>query len=308
MSFSLGIGMFNQWIKDIAVDEFIKNIKECGAGFAEFKISVKNFKEKLPLIKKTVEAGLDITVHAPFDGKYNPFYFSKNKDNETFALYGELLIHLNEIADLKKSTLLVNTHAASADENEADFADLLEKSIDFYNWLISEINKSGQNIKITAELLPFDKGKIKVGCTTEELINLSSFISGESVDFCWDMGHFYTNQINNLSDNLSEKFFNKVKHIHIHDIRDVGNNILKDHMPLEFGAVPYSKYLSYLLNNNIQRKAAIEINYEHAVQLGKPYSLLYSSMVKLKEEIYENSAFSGKLENEQNHKRNCKFN
>lgn len=274
----IGVGMFNEWLENESIDELLKNIKERGASFIELKISAKNWKKRKPQVEKILQNGLNVTVHAPFEGKYNPFFFEKKPENETFNLYKELLKSLDEIVKLKKSRLLVNTHAASGEPKLCTFNSLMKKSIKFFKWLLEEIENNKYNIGVTVELLPFDPGKIKVGTTSGELLALSKSVEGK-LNFCWDLGHFYTNQVNKLKDKLSKKFLAGAKHIHIHDICDT-----KDHMPLKFDTLPYLEYLSCLRNHR-SRTIVLELNYQNTKLIGEPYQLLYYSIDKLRRSL-----------------------
>ena len=274
----IGIGMFNQWIEEMPLSQFTDLLKKNHADFAEFKISVINWNKRKDQVRQTIESGLDVTVHAPFEGKYNPFYFEHGSDNETKKLYYELLFILDEISRMKGSSVNVNVHAASVSKDKAGVEELMDRSRIFFDWINEHIKKNLLNLNITCELLPQDKVKNKTGISQLELIELSEKLK-EDIDFCLDMGHYYSNLISYSEKEFTSEFLDRVSNIHIHDIINGS-----DHVPLIFDTIPYKKYFSDFIWKKL-KTIAIELNFENTKLYGEPYQLLYKSLNKLREII-----------------------
>lgn len=272
--FKIGIGMVGIWLRHDATGTLLKELKREGVDFVEFWLDEEGWERREPRIIIAIETGFDITFHCNYAGSYDLSNFQASEENETFQNFKKVLLHANKIAELKKSASLINIHCASADSG-ADRQELFQRTANFFRWAYDFIEEGKLKVNLVAELLPHDSAKVKIGDGIPELVKLRKAVGREKMGFCWDLGHYRANQKIGYQSRLNEAFLKNVRHVHLHDMR-----MGVDHSPLNYGEVPYEKYISKLSGKNTTM--AIELDFNNTSLCGEPFSLLFSSLQKMK--------------------------
>ncbi|MCL5772800.1 MAG: sugar phosphate isomerase/epimerase [Firmicutes bacterium] len=272
--FKIGIGMIGIWLRHDATGTLLMELKREGVDFLEFWLDEEGWARREPRIIIAIETGLDITFHCNYAGNYDISNFQVSEENETFQNYQKILPNAGKVAELKGSPALINIHCASA-ETGTGRQELFQRTVNFFRWAYDFIEKRKLKVNLVAELLPHDPVKVKIGDGIPELVKLRKAVGREKMGFCWDMGHYRANQKIGYQSKLTPGFLENVRHIHLHDMR-----MGVDHSPLNYGEVPYDKYISKLQGKNITM--AMELDFNNTSLCGEPFSLLFSSLQKMK--------------------------
>jgi len=240
-----------------------------------FYLSLKNWETRTGWLDLARKEGLFYTFHAPFSDDYDIALFEPEKWNMVYRRYSELLDTAADFVQRTTGSSRINFHGAG---NRAfSLPQLIDKTVFFIEWLDRERAARTWPFEFVLELLPYNAGKKKAGDCVPELLMIEKRVRSALTGFCWDFGHHRLNELLGHEASLGGEFLPKVRHVHIHDIKDVEKEF--DHVPLNYGTVPYEHYLDLLRGQDLHM--VLELNYEHTQQCGEPEKELLASLQKL---------------------------
>lgn len=273
----IGIGMIQQWLRRMEPEYLLRHLKESGVDFVEIYLAKEKWEDREKWLRIAKEAGLFFTFHGPYDNRYDITLFEDSADNEVKKAFIEVMELASKLLSEFGYRSRVNLHGAS-DLTTGNRAFLHRITVDFVRWLAREREVRKWPLDFVVELLPHNSEKLKAGDTTEELVKLGEELGDEISGFCWDFGHYRSNEYQCYDSLLAAEFLTKVRHVHIHDFRSIVDDI--DHCPLKYGEVPYRKYLSMLDEKDLFM--VLELNYRNSESCGDPAEGLTSSIRELK--------------------------
>lgn len=283
----LGVGMIQQWLRRTEPLPFLKSIKETGADFIEMYLSLEQWEKRQMWIEMATAEGLEFTFHGPYQGEYDINHFRNDADNPTKKLYMETLEKASLIISKNNFKSRLNIHGAVSKTETKE--SLFWRTIEFLTWLIEESRKQEWPFDIVVELLPQDVSKIKTGDRTSDLLRVYKETGNKISGFCWDFGHYRTNEFQNPSDVLDTDFVKLVRHSHVHDIKDIKEGF--DHCPLKFDEVPFEEYMKLLQKNDML--TVLELNFNHTSACtdngSSPENELLKSIARLRKTLLETS-------------------
>jgi sugar phosphate isomerase/epimerase len=205
-------------------------------------------------IKLCTKVGFNLSFHPHSEAREaNPTHFSLETGNRC-RIFHEAIFRLTDHATrLQQFETVVNIHPA-AGHIKFDRDELLEKSVEFFNWAIDWCRANTPQVTPVAELQirPNREEDIRrLGDNYGELLHIARHTD---VGICWDFGHAYMNT-KRFGDPLypPDELIPHITHVHCHDAKD------EDHQPLEYGNVPWKHFLAILLGVGFDGSIILEI-------------------------------------------------
>lgn len=273
----IGVGMIQQWLRRMDPESLFRHLKESGVDFVEIYLAEEKWDDRERWLRLAKEAGLFFTFHGPYDNRYDITLFHDSPDNEVKKAFIRVMDRASALLCEFGLRSRINLHGAS-DLITGDCTFLHKATVNFIRWLAREREARKWPLDFVVELLPHNSEKLKVGDTTEELVELMKELHDDISGFCWDFGHYRSNEYQHYDSSLAAEFVSMVRHVHIHDFRSIADDV--DHCPLKYGEVPYRKYLSMLNGKNLFM--VLELNYRNTESCGDPAEGLMSSISELR--------------------------
>jgi sugar phosphate isomerase/epimerase len=121
-------------------------------------------------------------------------------------------------------------------------AEIFARTVDYLRQLIFSMEQIPVQFALEILRNRADSGKIHIGDSYQEIVNLLSKFDNQNLGICWDFGHANAMHQRGLQDQFPPpEFLKKVIHCHVHDCRDE-----KTHLPLGMGAVPIEQNIRQL--------------------------------------------------------------
>ncbi|MDQ7827259.1 MAG: TIM barrel protein [Candidatus Eremiobacteraeota bacterium] len=272
----IGVGMIQQWLRSLEPEPLLETVKAEGADFIEMYLTHKEWERRLSWLRLAKSLSLGYTFHGPYHGEYELSRFEDREDNGVRKAFLALLEQAAAETWDNGITSRINIHGASS--SEFTRGHLFGITLSFLTWLARERERRRWPFDFVVELLPHDTDKEKTGDCVEDLVALRRELGDTIAGFCWDMGHYRRNELLGFDSSLESSFIEKVRHVHVHDIKDIKEDF--DHCPLDFGTVPYESYLGMLRGNPL--RIVLELNYSHTLTCGDPVKGLTGSLGKIR--------------------------
>jgi sugar phosphate isomerase/epimerase len=178
------------------------------------------------------ESGLTLSIHGRLDREVTD-------GTSISAVYPPLRGVVDNFPQYQNS-LMVTVHAFAGKSGDRD--DYRRRTVARLQEWAGMIERDGQPVYLALELNR-SKGRIDPSTISGNVERMVREAGGDRVGICWDMGHYYANQLQGREpDLISEAFLNKVIHTHIH-----GVGIKGTHFPLTTPAdLPLEEYLNML--------------------------------------------------------------
>ncbi|MGM0378180.1 MAG: TIM barrel protein [Bacillota bacterium] len=202
-------------LKEITLEKYITFIKKQNVDFIEFAVDLKNY--SFEFYKKIFEKiKIKKHFHLPHFADENLDITNYSNDNfKKISNYYDILAKLNK----NENTNMI-FHGATYKNNKKQ---AFKKTYEFINKSINYINKNNLNINLSIETLDCTYKNV-IGNQIKDIKKLSDEF--DKLNICIDLIHlFYSNQ--KKIKKLSDSFFKKVNHYHIHGFK---NN--KKHIPI----------------------------------------------------------------------------
>lgn len=218
------------------VDAALAKFKRIGIESIELKFTEQvNLFQLFKAIRKLVDNGFHVTFHAP--GRFR-FPEDLTPHLENMAAISQFMNDECHITPLWVAHPL-NSKTQPRAEIFAQTVDYISQILDF----MAEIPA-----RIALEILRnrAESGKIHVGDSYQEIMNLISKFDNQNLGICWDFGHAIAMYQRRLQDQFPPpEFLKKVIHCHVHDCQEE-----KTHIPLGMGAVPIEQNIELLRQND----------------------------------------------------------
>ena len=274
----LGVGQMQQWLRNTEPAELLNQLSYCGADFIEMIVMKKELESQLQWMNMAWERNLKTSFHAPYFAEYELAGFEPKEGNAVREAHYHLFSKIAEFCEEKGYRGRVNLHCATS--SSMPYADLMALSVDYFSWLSQERVRNGWNLEYVIELLPVNTAKkLKIGQKTSDLIKLREKLGSVLEGFCWDLGHYQWNIHKYGNSDVSSSFFRNVRHVHIHDFKEMTFGM--DHCPLNFGLVPWERYLTKLPKKG-DIYLVLELDYRNTQICGEAISECLNSFKKIK--------------------------
>ncbi len=273
----IGVGMIQQWLRRMEPEPLLLELRESGVDFVEIYLAEEKWEDRERWLRLARKAGLFFTFHGPYNNRYDISVFQDSPDNEVKEAFIGALDRASALLNEFGLRSRLNLHGATG-LTTSDRASLHEATVNFITWLAREREARKWPLDFIVELLPHSSEKMKVGDTTEELMALQKELQGKILGFCWDFGHYRSNEYQRYDGSLAAGFVSGVRHAHIHDFKSIVDDM--DHCPLKYGEVPYRKYLSMLSEKDLY--LVLELNYLNTESCGEPVEGLIASIGELR--------------------------
>lgn len=218
------------------VDEALARFKEIGIESIELKFTEHvNLPQLFEAIGKLVDNGFHVTFHAP--GRFH-FPIDLAPQLETMSAISSFMNREFQINPLWVVHPL-NSKLLPRAEIFAQTVDYLSQILEF----MAEIPA-----RFALEILRnrTDSGKIHVGDSYQDILDILSNFDHKNLGICWDFGHAIAMYQRGLQDQFPPpEFLKKVIHCHVHDCLEE-----KTHIPLGMGAVPIEQNIELLRQND----------------------------------------------------------
>ena len=241
------------------LEKFLNYLKECGIKSIEIRkltryADIEEYKEAIQLIWDT---GMEITIHGEITGNlsYNNF----------LEVYPSLEYILENFEKYQRN-LIMPIHAYQSSEKR-NREELRKKTIEELGRWSELIEQENIPLYIALENNREKKQIVDPGNQTNDVIDMVNKVNNSHVGICWDMGHYYSNLLNDknltsLPENIiyqlpSDLFLDKVYHTHIHGL----NQNCKTHFPLtKEKSLPLEYYLTSLENRGYNSVCNLELS------------------------------------------------
>jgi len=241
------------------LEKFLNFLKESGIKSIEIRkltryADVEEYKEAIQLIW---DMGMEITIHGDMTGNISYSNF--------LDIYPSMEYILNNF-DRYQKNLVMPIHAYQSSEN-GDREELRKKTIEELGRWSELIEREDIPLYIALENNREKKQIVDPGNHTNDVIDMVNKINSTHVGICWDMGHYYSNLLNDknlssLPENIiyqlpSDSFLDKVYHTHIHGL----NQNCRTHFPLtNVISLPLEYYLTSLKNRGYNGVYNLELS------------------------------------------------
>jgi sugar phosphate isomerase/epimerase len=274
----VGVTIRPDWWQDVQLEVLLQRLEKANCESIEL-----HYTRDFPAtVRKVLEHGFNLTIHAPTADDFNGALFRQNQ-GAVMDAYGQFLDQMQEIAMEAHQDILINFHGGQGEEGSLH-DDVLAAGKEFVHWLGGIIHREYPNLLGALEMLPHDPAWHRIGDNQEELLCVTHGLDLDRFGLGWDMGHYQINTILFSFDGpLKEKFIRMVNHTHIHEL----NPSLGDHCPLGTGPYSVESYVRELLRVDYEGVYNLELAFDHAAYFGDPLDELIRSMDLLREMILE---------------------
>jgi sugar phosphate isomerase/epimerase len=235
--------------------------------------------------RSCVAAGMRMSLH-PYSEQTpaNPALFTLEDDNLCRQVHERYLSLAYEVAQLQRSTTVVNIHAAARSDVPREVQ--VERSLEFFTWCRRWCDARGGAVRVVAELqIAPNRGErvLRIGDHYGELLEI---LQAADIGACWDFGHAVMNhrRFGSPLDPPAE-FLSQVAHVHCHDVG------VADHQPLIFGTVPWRDFLVRAAAAGFDGTVILEVPPQHFLAAGGLETLIRSARA-LQGEIWFAGAMS----------------
>lgn len=271
----LGVGMIQQWLRALEPGPFLHSLRVAGVHFIEMYLSLRLWEQREQWLNTAMSEGLFFTFHGPYHGPYELPFFEAKGENTTRNLFIETFDKAALMVQKAGGRSRINLHSAMSQTLGRE--ELMARTLEFLTWLIPQRDSRGWPFDFVLELLPRSPDKVRIGEDIAELICILNEVGDGLKGFCWDFGHYRRNELTGHRNPLETEFLEKVRHMHIHDIKST--DLEFDHCPLIFDEVPYVEYLHTIPHRDVF--LVLEMNYQHTQSCGDPEAELQASIRKL---------------------------
>lgn len=231
------------FLEEKGVSSIEVRIYEQEANFVRFKKSIELIWSK----------GFALTIHGDLTGAFSGSNFGDH--------YPSLVPFLQKCREFQ-SEIIVPIHAYQSLDSSIDR--LIDKTIHLLSKWISFIEV--ENLPIYFALENNRMKELMDPCNhLEGVTGIVEKIDSPHLGICWDMGHYYSNIVHDLEEDVSiqnkrlNKFLNKVIHTHIHGLNERNTT----HFPLtNEDSLPLEKYVSLLKNKGYDGIYNLELSFE----------------------------------------------
>jgi sugar phosphate isomerase/epimerase len=270
----LSFGLHPKWIESSggSLDGVLNPLQAAGLSALEFTLNPdEEWEEMRALAEQCVRLGHRCHFHSPYKDPFNSEGFASNRRDEIKQLYAPLFTLIERWAndgDLFPAVVIHGAHGKTS------LTQLAEDTAHFLEWALAQTTRT----QLMLENLPPKPGYIRVGESHEQVLEIVCGIHHPRLNVCWDLGHDVLQGYTQLP---SEDFLKAVRHVHIHDINDAG----EDHFPLVYGNVPWQKDLRALKRVNFNGAVTMEINGHRASRLDHLHQRLAESMAMMRKVV-----------------------
>jgi len=162
----------------------------------------------------------------------------------------QYLEYYNKLALIYGSKIKLTVHP----ESESSKYESIQKTIETLGYIAKHIEKNNLNLEILLENLNEHRGIIR--CNIFQIYEIIDKLNIEGITF--DMGHYVYDYSNDYT-NLSDKYIDKIKNIHIHDI----DNNRNDHHPFYYNNVKTQEITKYLITIDYKENIVLEYGLEY---------------------------------------------
>jgi hypothetical protein len=166
------------------------------------------------------------------------------------TVIAEYLEYYNKIALIYGSNIKLTMHP----ESESSKYESIQKTIEILGYITKYIDENNLKLEILLENLNEHRGIIR--CNIFQVYEIIDNIDKTNITF--DMGHYVYDYSNDYT-NLSDKYMDKIKNIHIHDI----DNNRNDHCPFYYNNVKIQEIIKYLNVINYKENIVLEYGLEY---------------------------------------------
>ena len=227
------------------VDLTLNRFKEIGVESIELKLTENiEFQQFFKAIDKLIKQGFHITFHAPGRFRY------PDDLNLQLTSLSAITMKLNAAFNLAPLWVVHPLNSLSQHRSET-----LAQTRNYIKQILDTI--SGFEFQIALEILRnrADSGKIHVGDSYEEILDILSNFQNDNIGICWDFGHAHAMYHRGLQEQFPPpEFLKKVVHCHVHDCL-----FQKTHLPLGMGQVAIEKNIELLVKHNYQGILNLEL-------------------------------------------------
>ncbi len=270
----LSFGLHPKWIDSSAgsLDGFLNPLTAAGLSALEFTLNPdEEWEEMRALAEQCLRLGYRCHFHSPYKDPYNSAGFASSRRDELQKLYApvfELIERWANEADLFPAVVIHGAHGKTS------LTQLAADTWHFLGWALTKTTRA----HLMLENLPPKAGYNRVGETHEQVLEIVRGLNHPRLNVCWDLGHDVLQGYTQLP---GEDFLKAVRHVHIHDINDAG----EDHFPLVYGNVPWQKNLRALKRVSFSGAVTMEINGHRASRLDHLHERLADSFALMRKVV-----------------------
>lgn len=238
--FSLNGKVFLKYNENELINTIVKLDKNKVLKGAEIYIDMnkkeeQNYCEKLAELMK--DNNMILQIHSADMNSLN---------NNTIKEYLE---YYNKLSLVYGKTIKLTIHPAA--ENSLEYS--INKTIEVFNYINKYVKDNNLNLEILIENL--NKYENKMRCNISQIYEIIDKLNIDGITL--DMGHYVYDYSNDYI-NLNNKYVNKIKNIHLHDI-----NGAKDHFPFYYNNVKIKEAISYLKSIDYKENIVLEFGIEY---------------------------------------------
>ncbi len=219
-------------------------------------------------VRKCSRAGLLVSFHPYTEGTaYNLAVFSKSGENPCRKMHERFFEYGREAASIQEREVVINIHPA-AWPPEFSRSDLVDRSVQFFEWSLQWCGRNAPHVRPVAELQyrpePWESNQ-RIGDEYDELLQI---VERSGIGACWDFAHAFMNS-RRFGHPLQPpvELLRRIVHVHCHDADR------EDHQPLIHGNVPWKEMLKSLMASGFDGTVVLEVPPGHFLASGGTESL-----------------------------------
>jgi sugar phosphate isomerase/epimerase len=227
------------------IDNTLNRFAELGIGSIELKLTENtDFPKLFEAIRKLIHKNFHVTFHAP--GRFH-YPADLNRQLESFAAISKFM---NDVFDLIPLWVIHPLNSRIQRRSKT-----LAQTVDYLRQILNSMAAIPARFALEILRNRAESGKIHVGDSYQDILNILSNFDHENLGICWDFGHSNAMYQRGLQDQFPPpEFLKKVIHCHVHDCLDQ-----KTHLPLGKGEVPIEKNIHLLLQNKFEGILNLEV-------------------------------------------------
>jgi sugar phosphate isomerase/epimerase len=217
-----------------------------GFGFVELACGDEPRVERLlGYARAASDAGLGVSLH-PYTREGSPEGFGVGPVQEVNAQFLDLAERLADIAG-QPQRLVLHAGLAGTGPYAAEYGEAARRAHEFFQWLDEEVSSHRKRVLPLCETAmpaePADDFE-RLADTWQTVLEM---VGGTQIPVCWDTGHAYLSALRGKHDEMPPPgFVQRVRHVHLHDVKQEGEDAYSDHHPPGQGMSPLGDYARQL--------------------------------------------------------------
>lgn len=218
------------------IDQALTRFKAISIDSIELKLT-ESLDQRLLFraIEKLIQQGFHVTFHAP-----GRFQYPENLPQQLENLF-TISQFVNQEFQLTPLWVVHPLNSKTQQRSEA-----YAETIHYIQRVLTAMTAIPARFALEILRNRADGGKLHIGDSYQEILDILSNFENDDLGICWDFGHANAMYQRGLQDQFPpSEFLKKVIHCHVHDCWDQ-----KTHLPLGMGTVPIEQNMQLLLQHD----------------------------------------------------------